>query len=71
MQKDDIVLIAAIAGIVVLAIIAAVFKVSPDGLAVISRVIDILAVVLGASGYARLTRYLKEDAQKPKDKEKP
>jgi flagellar biosynthesis protein FliQ len=71
MQTDNIVLIAAIAGVVILAIIAAVFNISPDGLAVISRVIDILAVILGASGFARVTRYMKEEAQKPKDKEKP
>jgi flagellar biosynthesis protein FliQ len=64
MQTDDTVLITAIIGIVVLAIIAAVFHISPDGLAIISRVIDILAVILGASGFARITRYMKEKEQK-------
>jgi flagellar biosynthesis protein FliQ len=68
MQQDDIVLITAIVGVVILAVISAVFKVSPDGLAIISRVIDILAVVLGASGYARITRYLKEEKQKSKER---
>jgi len=68
MQTDNIVLIAAIAGVVILAIIAAVFSISPDGLAVISRVVDILAVVLGASGYARVTRYMREKEQKLKEK---
>jgi flagellar biosynthesis protein FliQ len=68
MQTDNIVLIAAIAGVVLLAIISAVFNISPDGLAVISRVIDILAVVLGSSGYARITRYLREKEQKLKEK---
>jgi flagellar biosynthesis protein FliQ len=66
MQKDDAVLITAIIGVVVLAIIAAVFNISPDGLTIISRVIDILAVVLGASGYARITRYTEERRQKLK-----
>jgi len=68
MQTDNIVLIAAIAGIVILAIIAAVFNISPDGFTIISRVIDILAVILGASGTARITRYLREKEQELKEK---
>lgn len=68
MQTDDIVLIAAIVGVVLLAIVASVFNVSPNGLAVISRVIDILAVILGSAGYARITRYLREKEQKLKEK---
>jgi flagellar biosynthesis protein FliQ len=64
MQTDDAVLITAIVGIVLLAIISAVFHVSSEGLTIISRVIDILAVVLGASGYARVTRFIEERKQK-------
>ena len=67
MQQDSIVLIVCIISLAALGIVAAFCNITPDGLMIISRVIDILAVVLGASGYARLTRFMEGRRQKPKD----
>jgi flagellar biosynthesis protein FliQ len=64
MQPDTSVLIASIVCLVVLAIVSAVFNISPDKLVIISRVIDVLCVILGASGFARLTRAVGERKEK-------
>lgn len=60
MQKDSIVLIVCLISLTILGIIIAVFDISPDRLAILRAIIDILAVVLGASGYARVMRLLKK-----------
>lgn len=60
MQKDSIMLMTCIIGLIVLGIIVAVLDMSSDRLAAVRAIIDILAVVLGASGYARIKRLMKK-----------
>jgi hypothetical protein len=60
MQSDTIVLVATIAALVVLGFAVAFINIPADRLSVIRDIISILGVVLGASGYARISRLVKE-----------
>jgi hypothetical protein len=60
MQIDSIVFMLCIVGLVALGMATAILNIPPDRLAIIQAIINILAVVLGAAGYARVRRFLNE-----------
>jgi predicted tellurium resistance membrane protein TerC len=60
MQSDTIVLVATIAALVVLGLAAAFVNIPADRLSLIRDIVGGLLVVLGASGYARISRLVKK-----------